>query len=319
MVGLNLDSAAPTVTIDQAATQGDPTTASPIHFTVRFSEAVTGFDHSDVTLSGTAGADTAVVTGGPSVFDVAVSGMTRGGTVVATVRAGAATDAASNGNTASTSIDNAVTFVIPPAATVTNGQCSGSNAATGSVNVTITDPDSSVFGFQLVSNSNTRLVPNANVVISGSGANRSVAVTAAAKASGTATLTFALDDGTTTVPFVVTVRVGTDGDETLSGTPGIDIMLGLGGRDTINGLDGNDLLCGGNGEDTLNGGEGADILDGEKGDDTLSGGNGSDRLRGGAGGDSLTGGAGADTFSGGSGSDTNTDFNAGQGDTSDGT
>ena len=44
-----------------------------------------------------------------------------------------------------------------------------------------------------------------------------------------------------------------------------------------------------------------------------------DTLMGEAGNDSLTGGIGADLFSGGSGNDTNTDFNAGQGDTSDGT
>ena len=47
--------AAPTVTINQAAGQADPTGASPINFTVVFSEAVTGFASADVTLSGTAG------------------------------------------------------------------------------------------------------------------------------------------------------------------------------------------------------------------------------------------------------------------------
>jgi predicted extracellular nuclease len=314
-----IDTAAPTVTINQAATQADPTTVSPIHFTVTFSEVVTGFSDADVTLSGTAGATTAVVTGGPTSFDVAVSGMSGGGTVIATVTAGAATDAAGNDSAASTNTDNTVTFSIAPTAAVTNGECSGSSAASGSVNVTISDPDSTTLDLALVSNSNVALVPNANVVIGGAGANRTITVSAVAKRSGTATLTFALSDETSTVPFVVTVRVGTDGNDTLSGTSGVDVMFGLGGRDTINGLDGNDLLCGGTGDDTLNGGDGADVLDGEKGDDILSGGSGGDRLRGGAGGDSLTGGAGADSFSGGSGSDVNTDFAATEGDTSDGT
>ena len=50
--------AAPTVTINQAAGQADPTNASPINFTVMFSETVTGFATGDVTLSGTAGATT---------------------------------------------------------------------------------------------------------------------------------------------------------------------------------------------------------------------------------------------------------------------
>ncbi|HEU4860794.1 MAG TPA: proprotein convertase P-domain-containing protein, partial [Chitinophagaceae bacterium] len=49
----------PSVTINQGASQTDPTSASPILFTVTFSEAVTGFATGDVTLSGTAGATTA--------------------------------------------------------------------------------------------------------------------------------------------------------------------------------------------------------------------------------------------------------------------
>ena len=51
-----------TVTINQAAGQADPTNGSPINFTVVFSEAVTDFTAGDVTLGGTAGATTAVVT-----------------------------------------------------------------------------------------------------------------------------------------------------------------------------------------------------------------------------------------------------------------
>ena len=45
------DVTAPTVTINQAGGQADPTSASPINFTVVFSEAVTGFATGDVTLS----------------------------------------------------------------------------------------------------------------------------------------------------------------------------------------------------------------------------------------------------------------------------
>ena len=43
------------MTIDQAAGQADPTNTSPVNFTVVFSEPVTGFTDTDVTLSGTAG------------------------------------------------------------------------------------------------------------------------------------------------------------------------------------------------------------------------------------------------------------------------
>ena len=41
--GVLIDSTAPTVTINQAAGQSDPTKISPINFTVVFSEPVTGF------------------------------------------------------------------------------------------------------------------------------------------------------------------------------------------------------------------------------------------------------------------------------------
>ena len=111
------DTTKPTVTINQAAGQNDPTNASPINFTVVFSESVSGFTGSDVTLSGTAGATTATVTGSGTTYNVAVSGMTSDGTVIATIAAGSnspstsgAQDAAGNGNTASTSTDNTVTY-----------------------------------------------------------------------------------------------------------------------------------------------------------------------------------------------------------------
>lgn len=116
---LIVDNTAPTVTIDQAAAQADPAITSPIDFTVAFSEAVSGFANADVALSGTAGATTAVVTGGPTTYNVAVSGMSGSGTVVASIAAGAAQDAAGNLSTASTSTDNTVTFTPCTAASVT--------------------------------------------------------------------------------------------------------------------------------------------------------------------------------------------------------
>src|SRR5438445_463150 len=105
------DTTPPTVTIDQAAGQADPTSSSPISFTAVFSKPVSGFTGAGVTLSGTAGGTkTATVSGGPSTYNVAVSGMTSSGTVLASIPAGVAGDAAGNLNTASTSTDNSVTF-----------------------------------------------------------------------------------------------------------------------------------------------------------------------------------------------------------------
>ena len=111
------DKTSPTVTINRAATQADPTSASPINFTVVFSESVSGFTGSDVSIGGTAGGTkTRTVTGGPSTYNVAVSGMTSGGTVIASIGAGVAQDAAGSTNTASTSTDNSVTFSTTPSA-----------------------------------------------------------------------------------------------------------------------------------------------------------------------------------------------------------
>ena len=109
-----IDKTQPSVTINQAAGQADPTSASPINFTVTFSETVTNFATGDVTLSGTAGATTATVTGSGTTYNVAVSGMTGSGTVVVSVPAGAATDAAGNASLASTSTDNSVAYSAAP-------------------------------------------------------------------------------------------------------------------------------------------------------------------------------------------------------------
>ncbi len=111
------DGTAPTVTINQAAAQADPTSTSPINFTVVFSESVADFATGDVSLSGTAGAATATVTGSGTTYNVAVSGMTGPGTVIASVAAGVAHDAATNANLASTSTDNTVTYSTPIAPT----------------------------------------------------------------------------------------------------------------------------------------------------------------------------------------------------------
>src|SRR5439155_5661484 len=88
-VTVSNDITRPTVTINQAASQADPTSTSPINFTAAFSEPVSGFTGTDVTLSGTAGGTkTATVSGGPSTYNVAVSGMSSSGTVLASIPAG---------------------------------------------------------------------------------------------------------------------------------------------------------------------------------------------------------------------------------------
>ena len=300
-----IDTDAPDVTINQASGQADPTTSGPINFTVVFNEPVTGFATGDVTLSGTSGATTAVVTeispNDGTTYNVAVSGMTSNGTVIAAIASGVATDAAGNGNTASTSTDNTVTLnnATPTIVVAAGGTCSTSG---GMMNLTVTDAEGNPFTLS-GSSSNTSAVPNGNITFGGSGSNRTVTITAVpARTVRTATLTITVNDGLSTSSVTITVVVGTTGNNTsLNGTSGADLILGLDGNDTLNGLAGNDLLCGGAKNDTLNGGANNDTLRGEAGNDVLNGSTG------------------ADFFSGGAGNDTNLDFNSGQGDTSDGT
>ena len=114
--------AGPTVTINQASGQTDPTASSPINFTAVFSETVTGFETGELTLSGTAGATTATVTGSGTTYNVAVSGMTGAGTVIATIPAGVAQNGSAQTSAASTSTDNSVTYNHPPEITETDPQ-----------------------------------------------------------------------------------------------------------------------------------------------------------------------------------------------------
>ena len=104
------DATTPTVTINQAVGQADPANTSPINFTVVFSETVTGFTASDVSISGIAGTPVVNISGAGPTYTVSVSGMVNGETVTASIPANAAQDAANNNSAASTSTDNSVTY-----------------------------------------------------------------------------------------------------------------------------------------------------------------------------------------------------------------
>ena len=128
----------PTVTINQAAAQPDPTGTSPINFTVIFDQAVTGFTTGDVTISWYSRCNNRSVTGGPTVYNVAVSGMTGNGTVITTIAAGVCTNAALDPNLASTSTDNTVTYNTSLPAVCTTFVSS----------ITAADPATSLRGFR---------------------------------------------------------------------------------------------------------------------------------------------------------------------------
>ena len=81
-----------------------------------FSAPVTGFDADDGILSGTGEPTGAIVTGGPTVYNIAVTGMSGNGTVIASVAPDAAVDASGNPNQPSTSVDNTVLYQAPESA-----------------------------------------------------------------------------------------------------------------------------------------------------------------------------------------------------------
>lgn len=91
---------------------------------------------------------------------------------------------------------------------------------------------------------------------------------------------------------------GGGGDDSIDGSAGGEnIMFGGNGNDTITASDNGDRLTGGTGDDSLIGGDGGDKFKGGDGADTLIGGAGDDTLKGGDGDDSITGNDGADLFS----------------------
>jgi hypothetical protein len=257
---------------------------------------------------------------GPISVDAAISGLNASASSltgsVDTATAGSKSILFSAIDNAGNSATQQCSYLVNSAPTIgvaaTGAACLSDTSAKGSITLVVGDAENgpNALVLTLIGNSNTTLVPNNNIVLGGSGANRTLTVTAIAKKSGTALLTLRVSDGLNSTDLPVNVGVGTDGKKTLNGTANTDMLFGLLGANTINGLGGNDLLCGGNGNDTLNGGDGADTLVGNRGDDVLNGQGGND---------TLTGGQGGDRFSGGPDTDTATDFTASQRDSNDGT
>jgi Ca2+-binding RTX toxin-like protein len=188
-------------------------------------------------------------------------------------------------------------LVPPTVEVVAGGSVNGDSG--GTFNLSVGDADGDPADLTLsATSSNQSLVPAALISFGGSGADRTVTLNAKNKKSGTAVVTVtATDADGGSASVVIRVFVGSNKNNGLNGTAGVDLILGRNGNDTLTGLGGVDLI---------GGGRGVDAIDAGAGDDTMSGG---------AGNDVLTGGSGADVFDGGAGTDTATDFNAAEGDT----
>jgi hypothetical protein len=113
------DNTSPTVTVNQKSGQADPTSASPVVFTVVFNKPiqVSTFVNGDVTIAGTATGTSATVTqvtpNDGTTFEISVAA-TGGGTVIASLGAGVVSDPLGNLNAVSSSSDNSITFQTAP-------------------------------------------------------------------------------------------------------------------------------------------------------------------------------------------------------------
>ncbi|MFT5704309.1 MAG: hypothetical protein ACI8SK_000255 [Shewanella sp.] len=105
--------AQPTVTINQASGQNDPTNNATVTFDVVFNESITGFDVSDISLTGDVTATvTSVSASSGTSFTVLTNISANEGDIIAQVLAGGVTDASSATNQASTSTDNTIKYDI---------------------------------------------------------------------------------------------------------------------------------------------------------------------------------------------------------------
>ena len=122
--GLVVDLTAPTATI--TTTASDPTDVSPIPFTVKFSENVTGFSGSGLTVTNGTITNFAAVDDATYNFDITPTG---NGTVTVLVNANAAQDSAGNSNPVSATTSITVSG-LAPSVSLTTSAGNDTNAST---------------------------------------------------------------------------------------------------------------------------------------------------------------------------------------------
>ncbi|MCU0772614.1 MAG: tandem-95 repeat protein [Verrucomicrobia bacterium] len=202
---------APTITVINNQTINEDAVAGPISITVGDQETPA----TALTLSGSSSNPT-LVPNASVVFGG--SGASRNVTVTP------AADASGTAQITVTVSDGELTFSRQftvtvtavndsPALTSISNQTIEEDAAAGPISFTVSDVETSASSLTLGgTSSNPTLVPNANIVFGGSGANRAVTVTPVANGSGSAVITVTVSDGALTAnqQFTLTVAAVND-------------------------------------------------------------------------------------------------------------
>lgn len=178
-----IDTIIPTVTINQAASQDDPTRNSTVNFTVLFSEPVIGFTNADVSLEGsTANVGSAIitVTGSGATYNVAISNFSsNGGTIQASIKHYAAADMVGNLSVTLPSIDNTVMVDnIAPSVTINQaaGQADPTNSLPINFTVVFSEPVTGFDAADITFTNSSMNTASASINITGSGTTYNVAV-----------------------------------------------------------------------------------------------------------------------------------------------
>ncbi|WP_072926847.1 Ig-like domain-containing protein [Microcystis aeruginosa] len=306
---VTIDTKNPTLAVDIVdASLNDGTNSSLVTF--EFSEDVTGFDNSDVNISGGTLSDFTQVDGNSyTAIFTADDGVETIGSV--SVAADSYSDLVGNNGGAGT--DTVTIDTLNPTVGITfdNSPLTGQNFST-----TVTFQFSEAVSFTA---SNVTLANGVLSNFTGSGSSYTATFTATDFQSPTGTVAVSNDyfdilgnqGVANSANIALTVGGGPDpndgpsgGDSVIgSGTLGADFITGSNGNDNLSGIDGNDTINGGDGNDTINGGTGADIISGGTGNDNIIGLGGFDLIYGGSGNDTINGGNGIDTIVGGFGND----------------
>lgn len=230
LASVSYDDVFPTVTINQDGSQNDPANSISVLFTAVFSEPVTGFSNSDITIGGTAGATTAVISSADNItWTVTITGMTSDGTVIASIPASAAFDAAGNSSAASSSTDNSVTVDITrPTVTINQGGAQIDPTAGNSITFNAVFSEA-VTGFT-----------NGDITITGTAGATTANVSSGDNITWTVTVTGVTSDGTVVVSIPANAAQDAVGNNNFASTSTDNTVTRDTAPPTITGLNPND-------------------------------------------------------------------------------